>query len=124
MTSDPQPNVQQLRVTHAPVNMAGIPWENVQALRRKGVDARLVVEQHVPDIVRVGLPPSPYSMPSRIERCRAWEPIVSASAMLRLIVPSRSAFFASRARLARPKRRFTVRAEAGLIDDGTCQDTR
>src|SRR3989442_7197170 len=23
--------------------MAGIPWENVQALRRKGVDARLVV---------------------------------------------------------------------------------
>ncbi len=33
----------QLRVTHAPVNTAGIPWENVQALRRKGVDARLVV---------------------------------------------------------------------------------
>jgi glycosyltransferase involved in cell wall biosynthesis len=33
----------QLRVTHAPVNVAGIPWENVQALRRKGVDARLVV---------------------------------------------------------------------------------
>jgi glycosyltransferase involved in cell wall biosynthesis len=32
-----------LRVTHAPVNIAGIPWENVQALRRKGVDARLVV---------------------------------------------------------------------------------
>jgi hypothetical protein len=32
-----------LRVTHAPVNVAGIPWENVQALRRKGVDARLVV---------------------------------------------------------------------------------
>jgi glycosyltransferase involved in cell wall biosynthesis len=32
-----------LRVTHAPVNTAGIPWENVQALRRKGVDARLVV---------------------------------------------------------------------------------
>jgi glycosyltransferase involved in cell wall biosynthesis len=25
------------------VNVAGIPWENVQALRRKGVDARLVV---------------------------------------------------------------------------------
>jgi glycosyltransferase involved in cell wall biosynthesis len=38
VTSDPQ-----LRVTHAPVNTAGIPWENVQALRRKGVDARLVV---------------------------------------------------------------------------------
>ncbi len=33
----------QLRVTHCPVNVAGIPWENVQALRRKGVDARLVV---------------------------------------------------------------------------------
>src|SRR4051812_25143914 len=36
-------NRPQLRVTHAPVNVAGIPWENVQALRRKGVDARLVV---------------------------------------------------------------------------------
>jgi len=32
-----------LSVTHCPVNMAGIPWENVEALRRKGVDARLVV---------------------------------------------------------------------------------
>jgi glycosyltransferase involved in cell wall biosynthesis len=32
-----------LRVTHCPVNVAGIPWENVEALRRKGVDARLVV---------------------------------------------------------------------------------
>jgi hypothetical protein len=32
-----------LRVTHCPVNVAGVPWENVQALRRKGVDARLVV---------------------------------------------------------------------------------
>jgi glycosyltransferase involved in cell wall biosynthesis len=32
-----------LRVTHAPVNIAGIPWANVQALRRLGVDARLVV---------------------------------------------------------------------------------
>ncbi len=32
-----------LRVTHCPVNIAGVPWENVQALRRKGVDARLVV---------------------------------------------------------------------------------
>ncbi len=39
MTNDPQ----TLRVTHCPVNTAGIPWENVQALRRKGVDARLVV---------------------------------------------------------------------------------
>jgi glycosyltransferase involved in cell wall biosynthesis len=33
----------RLRVTHAPVNTAGIPWDNVQALRRRGVDARLVV---------------------------------------------------------------------------------
>ena len=33
----------QLRVVHCPVNFAGIPWQNVLALRRKGVDARLVV---------------------------------------------------------------------------------
>ena len=33
----------QLRVVHCPVNFAGIGWTNVQALRRKGVDARLVV---------------------------------------------------------------------------------
>ena len=32
-----------MRVTHCPVNTAGIPWANVQALRAKGVDARLVV---------------------------------------------------------------------------------
>jgi glycosyltransferase involved in cell wall biosynthesis len=32
-----------VRVTHAPVNTAGIPWANVEALRRRGVDARLVV---------------------------------------------------------------------------------
>ena len=32
-----------LRVTHCPVNTAGIPWANVQALRALGVDARLVV---------------------------------------------------------------------------------
>jgi glycosyltransferase involved in cell wall biosynthesis len=32
-----------LRITHCPVNTAGVPWQNVQALRRKGVDARLVV---------------------------------------------------------------------------------
>src|SRR5438045_7652055 len=32
-----------MRVVHCPVNVAGIPWENVQALRRRGVDARLVV---------------------------------------------------------------------------------
>jgi glycosyltransferase involved in cell wall biosynthesis len=28
---------------HCPVNTAGVPWTNVQALRRRGVDARLVV---------------------------------------------------------------------------------
>jgi glycosyltransferase involved in cell wall biosynthesis len=33
----------RLRVTHCPVNTAGVPWQNVQALRRKGIDARLVV---------------------------------------------------------------------------------
>jgi glycosyltransferase involved in cell wall biosynthesis len=33
----------QLRVTHCPVNFAGIPWQNVLALRRQDVDARLVV---------------------------------------------------------------------------------
>jgi len=32
-----------MKVIHCPVNVAGIPWENVQALRRKGVDAQLVV---------------------------------------------------------------------------------
>jgi len=32
-----------LRVTHCPVNTAGVPWANVQALRARGVDARLVV---------------------------------------------------------------------------------
>jgi glycosyltransferase involved in cell wall biosynthesis len=28
---------------HCPVNTAGVPWANVEALRRRGVDARLVV---------------------------------------------------------------------------------
>jgi hypothetical protein len=32
-----------LRVVHCPVNTAGIPWTNVQALRERGVDAQLVV---------------------------------------------------------------------------------
>jgi glycosyltransferase involved in cell wall biosynthesis len=32
-----------LRVTHCPVNLAGVGWTNVQALRRRGIDARLVV---------------------------------------------------------------------------------
>lgn len=32
-----------LRVVFCPVNTAGVPWTNVQALRRRGVDAKLVV---------------------------------------------------------------------------------
>ena len=32
-----------MRVTHCPVNTAGVPWQNVLALRRKNIDARLVV---------------------------------------------------------------------------------
>jgi len=32
-----------LSVLHCPVNTAGVPWQNVQALRRRGVDARLLV---------------------------------------------------------------------------------
>jgi glycosyltransferase involved in cell wall biosynthesis len=32
-----------LRVVHCPVNIAGVPWANVQSLRRKGIDAKLVV---------------------------------------------------------------------------------
>ncbi len=32
-----------LRVVHCPVNTAGVPWSNVHALRRRGVDAKLVV---------------------------------------------------------------------------------
>src|ERR671934_142248 len=32
-----------LRVLHCPVNLAGVGWTNVQALRRKGVDARLLL---------------------------------------------------------------------------------
>src|ERR671933_1558396 len=38
-----RPNGRPLRVTHCPVNTAGVPWQNVQALRRRGIDARLVV---------------------------------------------------------------------------------
>ncbi|MCS7008007.1 MAG: hypothetical protein RMM28_01475 [Thermoleophilia bacterium] len=37
-----------LRVVHCPVNTAGVPWANVQALRRRGVDARLVVFNRYP----------------------------------------------------------------------------
>jgi glycosyltransferase involved in cell wall biosynthesis len=32
-----------LRVVHCPVNTAGVPWANVQALRERGVEAELVV---------------------------------------------------------------------------------
>ncbi|MBD0347606.1 MAG: glycosyltransferase [Thermoleophilia bacterium] len=42
MTIDP-PTGRALRVVHCPVNTAGVPWANVQALRRRGVDAKLVV---------------------------------------------------------------------------------
>jgi glycosyltransferase involved in cell wall biosynthesis len=35
--------VKRLRVVHCPVNMGSIGWTNVQMLRRKGVDARLVL---------------------------------------------------------------------------------
>ena len=41
MTEDRQSR--PLRVVHCPVNTAGIPWQQVQALRRKGIDATLVV---------------------------------------------------------------------------------
>lgn len=37
-----------LRVVHCPVNTAGVPWANVQALRRRGLDARLVVFNRYP----------------------------------------------------------------------------
>ena len=33
----------RLKVVHCPVNIAGVPWANVQALRDLGVDAQLVV---------------------------------------------------------------------------------
>src|SRR5436305_9098 len=39
----PNDQARRLRVTHCPVNTAGIPWANVQAQRRKGGAARLVV---------------------------------------------------------------------------------
>ena len=32
-----------LRVVHCPVNTAGVPWTNVQAMRRRGVESSLVV---------------------------------------------------------------------------------
>ena len=38
-----RPSERPLRVVHCPVNTAGVPWTNVQALRARGVDATLVV---------------------------------------------------------------------------------
>jgi glycosyltransferase involved in cell wall biosynthesis len=38
----------RLRVVHCPVNTAGVPWSHVQALRRRGVDAQLVVFNRYP----------------------------------------------------------------------------
>jgi glycosyltransferase involved in cell wall biosynthesis len=35
-------------VVHCPVNTAGVPWANVQALRRRGVEAQLVVFNRYP----------------------------------------------------------------------------
>jgi hypothetical protein len=37
-----------LRVVHCPVNTAGVPWANVEALRARGVDAQLVVFNRYP----------------------------------------------------------------------------
>jgi glycosyltransferase involved in cell wall biosynthesis len=37
-----------LRVVHCPVNTAGVPWANVQAQRRRGLDALLVVFNRYP----------------------------------------------------------------------------
>ena len=37
-----------LRVLHCPVNLAGTGWTNVQALRRRGVDARLLLFRRAP----------------------------------------------------------------------------
>lgn len=39
----PSPPERPLRVVHCPVNTAGVPWTNVQALRGRGLDAKLVV---------------------------------------------------------------------------------
>src|SRR5439155_3904341 len=56
--------VGQLRVVHCPVNFAGIGWTNVQALRHKGVDARLVVfntqPAHPEADEDLGLPEGPF----------------------------------------------------------------
>ena len=43
MHGEAEPARRPLRVVHCPVNTAGVPWQNVEALRRRGVDATLVV---------------------------------------------------------------------------------
>jgi glycosyltransferase involved in cell wall biosynthesis len=53
MSAAPDPRTRRadggpLRVTFCPVNTAGVPWTCVQALRRRGVDARLVVFNRYP----------------------------------------------------------------------------
>jgi glycosyltransferase involved in cell wall biosynthesis len=60
----------RLRVTHCPVNFAGIGWTNVQALRRKGVEARLVVferqDNHPEADVYLDLPRFPLGLPKQL----------------------------------------------------------
>ena len=43
VAASPSRGERPLRVVHCPVNTAGVPWTNVQALRRRGVEASLVV---------------------------------------------------------------------------------
>src|SRR3954468_21204926 len=38
-----QPDRLDVRVLHCPVNTAGIPWANSQALRRRGIESDLLV---------------------------------------------------------------------------------
>ena len=42
-SDDRRHDARPLRIVHCPVNTAGVPWANVQALRRRDVDAQLVV---------------------------------------------------------------------------------
>jgi glycosyltransferase involved in cell wall biosynthesis len=42
------PDALTMRVTHCPINTAGIPWQNASALRRRGIDTRLVVFERYP----------------------------------------------------------------------------
>jgi hypothetical protein len=57
-------NDRPLRVVHCPVNIAGIPWQNTLALRRRGVEAQLVVFNRMklhPDAdVDLGRPDGPF----------------------------------------------------------------